>query len=182
MGGLVRGGNALEIGCGRGVGVGLILDRFEAKSVDAFDLDPRMIALARRRLRGREPQVRLWIGDAAVINAPDAAYDAVFEFGALHHVPNWHAALAEIHRVLRPGGVLFVEEPLGRFLNHPLLHRLCAHPVAERFDVADFRQALEAEGLPVGAEHQLGHMIFWFVARKSGPPHSEIQTTANLKP
>jgi trans-aconitate methyltransferase len=65
MGAPVAGRKALEMGCGRGVGVELILDRFGAASVDAFDANPRMIALARRRLCGREAQVRLWIGDAA---------------------------------------------------------------------------------------------------------------------
>jgi ubiquinone/menaquinone biosynthesis C-methylase UbiE len=167
MGGLVRGGNALEIGCGRGVGVGLILDRFEAKSVDAFDLDPRMVALARRRLRRREPRVRLWIGDAAAIPAPDAAYDAVFEFGALHHVPNWPAALSEVHRVLKPGGAFYAEEPLGTFINHPLLHRLCAHPIADRFEAADFRQVLQASGLLLVREQHLWQTLFWFFARKA---------------
>ncbi|UCE85650.1 MAG: methyltransferase domain-containing protein, partial [Deltaproteobacteria bacterium] len=53
MGGRMRGGAALEIGCGRGVGVELILDRFGADSVDAFDLDPRMVAAARERLAAR---------------------------------------------------------------------------------------------------------------------------------
>lgn len=43
MGGPVQGGRALEIGCGRGVGVGIVLDQFGAGSVDAFDLDRRMV-------------------------------------------------------------------------------------------------------------------------------------------
>jgi ubiquinone/menaquinone biosynthesis C-methylase UbiE len=166
MGGLVPGGKALEIGYGRGVGVALILDRFHAKSVDAFDLDPRMVALARRRLRRRAPQVRLWIGDAAAIPAPDAAYDAVFEFGVLHHVPNWQAALSEVNRVLKPGGRFYAEEPLGRLLNHPLVHRLCAHPIAARFEAADFRQALHAAGLLLVREQSLWRTLFWFFARK----------------
>jgi SAM-dependent methyltransferase len=49
MGGPMHGGRALEIGCGRGVGTELILDMFGAERVDAFDLDPRMVALARQR-------------------------------------------------------------------------------------------------------------------------------------
>jgi ubiquinone/menaquinone biosynthesis C-methylase UbiE len=181
MGGSARGAKALEIGCGRGVGVELILDAFGAASVDAFDLDPRMIALARRRLRGRESQVRLWVGDATALPAPDAVYDAVFDFGIIHHVPNWRAALAEIGRVLRPGGVLYAEEPLGRFLNHPLMHRLFAHPVADRFDAADFREAMRSAGLVLQREHQLGQLFSWFVATKPGPgpPVQEKATTAS---
>jgi hypothetical protein len=51
MAGPMHGGKALELGCGRGVGTSLILDLFGADAVDAFDLDPRMVALARQRLR-----------------------------------------------------------------------------------------------------------------------------------
>ena len=182
LGGSVRGGKALEVGCGRGVGVELILDVLGAGSVDAFDLDPRMIALARRRLRGREAQVRPWVGDAVVITAPDAVYDGVFDFGIIHHVPDWRAALAEIYRVLRPGGVLYAEEPLGRFLNQPLMHRLFAHPVADRFDAVDFRNALRASGLLPTRERHLWQMMFWFVATKPRPGQPLQERTAAPNP
>ena len=162
-------GRALEIGCGRGVGVELILDLFGAAAVDAFDLDPRMVALAKKRLSSRGPTIRLWVGDAAAINAPDAAYDAVFDFGIIHHVPNWRKALAEVHRVLRQGGRFYAEEPLAGVLNHPLMHRLFAHPVDERFDAAAFRSALHASGLLVSREEQLWQTMCWFVATKAAP-------------
>ena len=54
LGGPVAGGRALEVGCGRGVGVEIILDLFGAGSVDAFDLDPDMVAQARARHARRE--------------------------------------------------------------------------------------------------------------------------------
>lgn len=74
LGGLIEGGRTLEVGCGRGVGVEIILKRFGAASVDAFDFDPDMIARARRRVARFDTRVRLWIGDAAAIAAPDACY------------------------------------------------------------------------------------------------------------
>jgi len=166
MGGPLPGATALEIGCGRGVGVEVILDVFGAAAVDAFDLDPRMVAMAQRRLSSRGATVRLWTGDAAAIHAPDAAYDAVFDFGIIHHVPQWRDVLAEVHRVLKPGGLLYAEEPLAGVLNLPLMHRLFAHPVDDRFDAVEFRYALRASGLVPLREEQLLHTIFWFVASK----------------
>jgi len=166
MGGPVPGARALELGCGRGVGAEVILDVFGAATVDAFDLDPRMVAMAQRRLRSRGPQVRLWVGDAAAINAGDAAYDAVFDFGVIHHVPKWRDVLAEIHRVLRPGGFFFAEEPVGGALNHPFMQRLFEHPVEDRFEAADFRSSLLAAGLILLKEEHLLHTMFWFVASK----------------
>ena len=46
LGGRAGGGTCLEIGCGRGIGVGIILHTFGAGRVHAFDLDARMVGLA----------------------------------------------------------------------------------------------------------------------------------------
>jgi ubiquinone/menaquinone biosynthesis C-methylase UbiE len=123
MGGAMHGGKALEIGCGRGVGVEIILDLFGAERVDAFDLDSRMIDRAHRRLRSRKGQVRLWTGDATSIPADDAAYDAVFDFGIIHHVLSWRNAVAEVGRVLRPRGRFYAEEPFGSFITRRSVQR-----------------------------------------------------------
>ena len=105
FGGATKGQKVLEIGCGRGIGTEIILERFGAREVHAFDLDPHMIALAERRLlRTHREKLRLFVGDAERIDAPAAPYDAVFDFGIIHHIPNWQAAVKEVGRVLRPGG------------------------------------------------------------------------------
>jgi len=86
LGGRVEGQRVLEIGCGRGVAKEIIFERFGAGQVDAFDLDPDMIERACRRLSKYSPnRLRLFVGDAAAINAADATYDAVFDFGIIHH-------------------------------------------------------------------------------------------------
>lgn len=166
MGGRMPGGRALEVGCGRGVGVELILDLFGAGEVDAFDLDPRMVERAQGRLQRRKAKVRLWVGDATAITAPDAHYDAVFDFGIVHHVPDWRAALREIHRVLRPGGRLYAEEVFERFIADPLWRRLLEHPQEDRFDAAGFEKGLEEAGLRVVATRTLWSRFGWFVAER----------------
>ncbi len=83
MGGPVSGGHALEVGCGRGIGTELILAKFGAGSVDAFDLNPKIVERARGRLAPRGSKIRIWVGDASRICAPDETYDAVFDFGII---------------------------------------------------------------------------------------------------
>lgn len=105
FGGKTTGQKVLEIGCGRSVGTEIIFERFEAGEVHAFDLDPEMVRLARKRLsRFTSERFRLFVGDAEKIDAADATYDAVFDSGIIHHVPAWRNAFNEVVRVLKPGG------------------------------------------------------------------------------
>ncbi len=156
LGGPMIGGLALEIGCGRGVGVEIILDRFGADRVDALDLDPRMLAQAKRRLQSRGDRVRLWLGSVTAIPVEDRCYDAVFDFGIIHHVPNWRDAVAEVYRVLRPGGRFYAEEVLTKLITHPLWRRLLRHPQRDRFDHETLHNALAQAGFAVTAAKPLG--------------------------
>jgi len=168
MGGRLRGGRALEIGCGRGIGTDLILELFGAETVDAFDLDPRMVALARTKLLTRASRVQFWIGEASAIAAADESYDAVFDFGIIHHVPAWHQAVAEVYRVLKPGGRFYAEEVLERFIVHPLTRRLLTHPLHDRFKSSGFLSGLRSAGLMPLACEELWDSFIWIIAAR---PH-----------
>ena len=61
---------------------------------------------------------------------------------------------------------MYTEEPCGRVLNHPVAHRLFAHPTEDRFDAGDFAAALRRAGLVPVREEWLWGMIFWCVASK----------------
>ncbi len=166
MGGPMSGGTALEVGCGRGVGAELILSVFGAENVDAFDLDPHMVKLAQKRLARYGNRIRLRVGDVTDIQAEDGCYDAVFDFGIVHHVPNWRDALKEIHRVLKPGGRFYCEEVLERYITHPFWRRLLDHPQEDRFNQDQFVKGLEDSGFVVVASTHLLHQFGWFIADK----------------
>jgi len=168
LGGKVVGGRALEIGCGRGVGVEVIQDRFEAASVDAFDVDERMIRRAQRRCAGRR-DVRFWTGDATDISAPSESYDAVFDFGILHHIPEWEMAVREIFRVLVPGGRLFAQETMSGLITHPVAQRIWDHPQDGRFDESGFVEALHGVGFEGIRIRRFFRFFAWIVAEKPRP-------------
>jgi ubiquinone/menaquinone biosynthesis C-methylase UbiE len=167
MGGSVRGGAALELGCGRGVGVELIFELFAADTVDAFDLDPRMVALARGRLEQLGARARLWVGDATAIPVRNSTYDSVFDFGIIHHIPRWRLALAEVRRVLKPQGRFYAEEVLAEFIEHPIARRLLEHPADDRFDRETFCAALVEAGLEPLDTKEMWRSFAWFVAKKT---------------
>ncbi len=145
--GALRGLRVLEVGCGRGVGVEILLEQLGAAQVAAFDLDPKMVALAQKRVARFGQRARVFVGDAEHIDAPDASFDAVVEFGILHHVPNWRQALSEIARVLRPGGVFYFEDLLKGSVGAPVARNLFDHPQASQFSGDEFRTALASAGL-----------------------------------
>lgn len=152
LGGRVDGGRVLEVGCGRGVGTEIIFRRFGAQTVVAFDLDPDMVERARRRLAGHPPErLTLFVGNATAIPAADASFDAVFDFAIIHHVPDWPRAVAEIARVLKPGGRFFFEEVTRHALDRWAYRTFLDHPTKNRFGDREFIAALERHGIAVDA-------------------------------
>ena len=166
-GGALTGQRVLEVGCGRGVGVEVLLDRLDAEHVVAFDLDPAMIDKAARRLH-RRPMVELSVGDACEIEQPDASIDTVAEFGVIHHVPDWRRALAEIVRVLRPGGLLLFEDVPRHTLDSWLFRTFTVHPREDRFEADEFADELRTLGLrPTAPESRFAGHAFVGAARKT---------------
>ncbi len=151
LGGRVEGGRVLEVGCGRGVGVKIILERFGAAAVKAFDLDPKMIERARRHLAAYGlARVQLSVGDVTAIKAGDATFDAVFDFGAIHLEPNWTKAVAEVRRVLKPGGRFFFEWVTSSVLRLPYPLVTEAFGRMEAHGPGQLMQELERRGIVVG--------------------------------
>jgi SAM-dependent methyltransferase len=101
------GARVLEVGCGPGH-LSLRLARQHGLAVTGLDLDPAMIARARANADrpGNSDQRRpsFLVGDVASLAFPDRSFDLVVSTLSMHHWADSTAGLAEIGRVLRPGG------------------------------------------------------------------------------
>lgn len=170
LGGRVDGARVLEVGCGWGIGVETIFRHFGASEVVAFDLDADMVEQARVRLAHYDPsKLRLYQGEATAIPEPEASFDAVFDFGIIHHVPDWRKAVSEVCRVLKPGGRFYFEEATSHALARWTYRTFLDHPTEDRFSGLEFVAELDRHGLSVGGnvvERFFGDFVIG-VARKA---------------
>ena len=107
LAGDVAGRRILDVGCGSGPLFAALRDR--GAIVTGFDSSTGMLELAWRRLG---PDADLHLADLDnPLPFPDAAFDDVIASLVLHYLEDWTAPLAELRRVLRPGGRL--DKPPG---------------------------------------------------------------------
>lgn len=100
------GKKVLDIGCGNGY----VLSRYvlQGAKVYGVDLTVRAIQVCRQRFEYMNLQGNFQEANAEKLPFDDAEFDCVCSMGVLHHVPNTAQAVAEIQRVLKPGGRLIV--------------------------------------------------------------------------
>jgi 2-polyprenyl-3-methyl-5-hydroxy-6-metoxy-1,4-benzoquinol methylase len=101
----LSGKQVLDIACGFGWGA---IEMAKAGAVvSAIDLTPRAIEAARKHFELRRLQGDLQVMDAQNMEFADNTFDFVLAWGCLMHMPDTERAIAEIKRVLKPGGKVF---------------------------------------------------------------------------
>ena len=101
-----------ELGCGRAELTRAIAEEFPTAKIIALEVDA--IQHARNLAITDLPNVRFVAGGAEALPLDDDSVDLVLMFKSLHHVPNHllDAALEEVRRVLVPGGLAYISEPV----------------------------------------------------------------------
>jgi SAM-dependent methyltransferase len=147
LAGDVAGRRILDAGCGSGPIAAALRDR--GATVTGFDSSAGMLELARRRLG---PGTDLHVADLArPLPFPDGAFDDVIAALVLHYLEDWTAPLAELRRVLRPGGRLIVA------VDHPFAIALMQREAGRKPDY--FATSNRTEEWTMGGHTAL--MSFW---------------------
>jgi ubiquinone/menaquinone biosynthesis C-methylase UbiE len=110
--GVSPGERALDVGCGPGYFARMLARAVGPEgSVIGVDAAPEMVEYAARKA-GKLPNCRFEAGTAEALSFPDASFDVVVSSLMLHHLPEEarQKAVAEMARVLRPGGRLVLAE------------------------------------------------------------------------
>jgi ubiquinone/menaquinone biosynthesis C-methylase UbiE len=140
----------LEIGCGNGNGTKLIKKYFSPLNITAIDFDEKMIKIAQKL--NKDPNTSFAVMDASNLDFPDNQFDAIFDFGIIHHIPNWKDCLKELKRVLKPNGELIIEDlSLDSFTKGTgrLWKLLSAHPYDFMYTQKEFTDFLKEIGFNI---------------------------------
>ena len=178
-----RGKRVLEIGTGVGTDARRIIGRggrYTGINVDAGSTLATSVALTTFGLPGGARQM-----DATALQFPDASFDIVYTFGVLHHIPEVDGAVAQIRRVLKPGGELVAMLYNRTSINYAVEIRYVRKLGARALAVPGVLPLAEALGLPaqkLGRHRELarraGRMSEqeWLNRNTDGPdnPYSQV--------
>jgi len=147
----LRGASVLDIGCGAG-GAAIALVALGAGHVTGIDVEDGVLARARELVGARGLAGRIGCAKVAPgpLPFPPGCFDVVFSKDAIVHIPDKHSLMAEVFRVLKPGGSFLASDWLiGR--PGPPSPEMAAYIAAEGLDfgMADpetYRDAMESAG------------------------------------
>ena len=132
----------LDYGSGSGAAARHLAKRLQAGGrLTCMDVSARWQAVIRKVLRAY-PEVEFRLGDVRAMGLPDGSFDVVLVHWMLHDLAPWDrpSIVAELVRLLRPGGRLFSREPTGA------RHGMPAAQARELYAAAGLRESLAREG------------------------------------
>jgi ubiquinone/menaquinone biosynthesis C-methylase UbiE len=98
----------LDIGCGTGIFASRVLEHLPGAHVWGLDLSDGMLQRSRARCHAAPGRLHLVRGNSERLPFSDNSFDVVTCAHSFHHYPCQDRVVAEMHRVLRPGGGLFI--------------------------------------------------------------------------
>ena len=179
-----------DIGCGWGLALKMLSDRFRPEHLIAIDVDDRMVAAAREEARRHDLKVAFQSTPGSRLRLPDRSVDMVFCHQTFHHMVDQEDALGEFHRVLKPGGVLLFAESTRKFIRSWIIRLLFRHPMNVQRSAAEYLIMVRHAGFAVRPQAisypylwwsrpGLGVMDRWFgVAPRNGHEETLINLAA----
>lgn len=152
----------LEPGVGTGLNVFPLVKR--GYSVAGIDISQEMLDRFCQKLSSIPPNLTLICGDASQLPFPDKSFDVILTVHMLHCVSNWRHFLAEIDRVLKPGGIYLD----GQWITPPARREFEGHFRRIISKYKDFKPKItEIPKIdPESYFHRQGYRSNYFVAKK----------------
>ena len=179
------GTRVIDVGCGAGrhsfeaYRRGADVIAFDQNAEELADVDTMLQAMGQAGEAPKSAKAQVVVGDALALPYPDGAFDSVIASEILEHIPDDDTAIAELSRVLRPGGTLAVTVP--RWLPERICWLLSdtyhanegGHIRIYRAD--ELRRKLESTGLRCTGTHHAHalHSPYWWLKCAVGVDNTE---------
>lgn len=181
----------LDIGCGQGRAFASLVRRMQPARIIGIDVDSHGLGLAREAAMHCGVPADVMESDCGDIRLPDGSVDVVFCHQTLHHVVRQEETLAEIFRVLRPGGMFLLAESTREYICSWVIRLLFRHPMHVQKSAAEYLELVRQAGFRV-RPHNVSYPYLWwsraedfgllerFGLKKVGPPGTRKETLVNL--
>lgn len=153
--------SVLDIGFGHGKALLELAERFRPGRLVGVDADPAAKPRAQATLRAAGLTAELITANAAMTGLPDNSFDLVFCHQTLHHIVAQEAALAEIYRVLKPGGQLLLAESTKKYIHSLPIRLLFRHPMQVQKTAEEYLALVRKAGFTVQPE-QISYPYLWW--------------------
>ncbi len=163
----------LEIGCSSG----FMLQRMQKAFPHATIMGSDVVSEPLQKLAESMPATPFFRFDLTQCPLPDNSIDAIVILNVLEHIENDVLALQQIHRILKPGGVVVIEVPAGPHL-YDIYDKVLMH--YRRYTLEGLNQLANQAGLKIAKQSHLGFFLypgFWLVKQMNKRLLSESNET-----
>nr|WP_298682911.1 class I SAM-dependent methyltransferase [uncultured Dongia sp.] len=177
----------VDVGCGRGRSFRLLKDRFRPSRMIGIDVDGAMLRIAAAETAGEGLAVEFQQTTSSRLLLPAESVDMVFCHQTFHHLMDQEAALAEFHRVLKPGGLFLFAESTRKYIHSPMIRLLFRHPMDVQRSATEYLAMIRKAGFDV-SERAISYPYLWWSRNDLGllerwfgvtPPKNHEETLVN---
>jgi len=178
----------VDVGCGWGRSFKLLQARFKPERMIGIDIDPDMIEAAANEAAKQGLNVEMRRGSSSALSLPDRSVDMVFCHQTFHHLIDQNRALAEFHRVLKPGGLLLFAESTRKYIHSWIIRLLFRHPMDVQRSAEEYLSMIRSVGFSF-APQEVSYPYLWWSRSDLGlmerwfgitPPARREETLVNL--
>jgi ubiquinone/menaquinone biosynthesis C-methylase UbiE len=178
----------VDVGCGWGRSFKLLHERFAPTRLIGIDIDPEMLAASRAEVARHALPVEFRLENSSRLSLPSECADMVFSHQTFHHLVDQESAIREVHRVLKPGGVLLFAESTRAYIHSWIIRLLFRHDMSVQKSAAEYLGMIRAARFAVD-QRSISYPYLWWSRTDLGvrerwfgikPPRDREETLINL--
>lgn len=158
----------LDAGCGQGKSFRYLMQAFNPSQLIGVDADPLSLSLSQKEGAAQGLPLQLHGADCAALPLADASVDMVFCHQTFHHLVEQEKALAEFHRVLKPGGYLLFAESTQAYIDTWVIRWFFRHPMHVQKTAPQYLAMLRQQGFTFSEANVSYPYLWWSRAKDFG--------------